>query len=133
MKLLPSRCTFCVHATMHHFTYSVTSFEATYSVLVCLLVTCHLRFLGKDRCLLRAIAVTRGGTDTEIRVSTQKLTLENKILPPLIPTLEPATFRSRARHSVLLSYPFPPPPPPPPPHPPPFHRPAIEMQLDYPC
>ena len=33
----------------------------------CLTVTCHLHFWQNDRDLLRATAVTREGTDTEIR------------------------------------------------------------------
>ena len=34
-------------------------------------VACHLHFWQNDQDLLRATAVTRGGTDTEIRVSTE--------------------------------------------------------------
>ena len=40
-------------------------------VYACLAVTCHLHFWQNDRDLLHATAVTRGGTDTEIRVSTE--------------------------------------------------------------
>ena len=40
-------------------------------VYACLAVTCHLHFWQNDRDLLRATAVTRGGTDPEIRVSTE--------------------------------------------------------------
>ena len=40
-------------------------------VYACLAVTCHLHFWQNDRDLLRTTAVTRGGTDTEIRVSTE--------------------------------------------------------------
>ena len=41
-------------------------------VYACLAVTCHLHFWQNDRDFLRATAVTRGGgTDTEIRVSTE--------------------------------------------------------------
>ena len=40
-------------------------------VYACLAVTCHLHFWQNDRELLRATAVTRGGTDSEIRVSTE--------------------------------------------------------------
>ena len=41
-------------------------------VYACLAVTCHLHFWQNDRDLLRATVVTRGGgTDTEIRVSTE--------------------------------------------------------------
>ena len=68
IKLLPSRRKFCVHnTTMHH----VTSCKATYVMCVCLAVTCHLHFWQNDRDFLRATVVTRGGTDTEIRVSTE--------------------------------------------------------------
>ena len=40
-------------------------------VHACLAVTCHLYFWQNDRDLLRATGVTRGRTDTEIRVSTE--------------------------------------------------------------
>ena len=40
-------------------------------VYACLAVTCHLQFWQNDRDLSRATAVTRGGTDTEIGVSTE--------------------------------------------------------------
>ena len=40
-------------------------------VYACLAVTCHLHFWQNDRDFLRATAVTRGWTDTEIRVSTE--------------------------------------------------------------
>ena len=41
-------------------------------VHACLAVTCHLHFRQNDRDLLRATAVTRGATDTEIRLSTEE-------------------------------------------------------------
>ena len=41
--------------------------------------------------------MTRGWNGHRIGVSTTKLTLEKKILPPLLPGFELATFRSRAR------------------------------------
>ena len=47
---------------------------------VCLAVTCHLHFWQNDRDLVRATAVTRGWK------GFRKLTLEKKILPPLIYT-----------------------------------------------
>ena len=40
-------------------------------VYACLAVTCHLHFWQNDGIFLRATAVTGGGTDTEIRVSTE--------------------------------------------------------------
>ena len=40
-------------------------------VYACLAVTCRLHLWQNDRDLLRATAVARGGTDTEIRVSTE--------------------------------------------------------------
>ena len=42
-----------------------------HKVYACLAVTCHLHFWQNDRDFLRATVVTRGGTDTEIRVSTE--------------------------------------------------------------
>ena len=45
---------------------------------VCLAVTCQLRFWHNDRDLFRATAVTRGGTDTEIRVSTESRSWRGK-------------------------------------------------------
>ena len=47
---------------------SVTSFKAIQVVRMCFAVSCHLHFWQHDRDLLRATAVTRGGTDTEIKV-----------------------------------------------------------------
>ena len=40
-------------------------------VLACLAVTCHLHFWQNDWGLVRATVVTRGGTDTKIRVITE--------------------------------------------------------------
>ena len=73
----------------------VTSCKATYirKVYACLAVICHLHFWQNDRDLLRATAVTRGRTDTEISVSTESR------LPPLQQGFEPATFQSWVRRS----------------------------------
>ena len=49
-------------------------------VYACLAVTCHLHLWQNDRDLLRATAVTLGGTDTEIRVSTESWPWRRKIL-----------------------------------------------------
>ena len=61
-------------------------------------VTCHLYFWQNDRDLLRATAVTRGWNEHRNK-STEHLSMEKKILPPLLPGLEPATFGSRVRRS----------------------------------
>ena len=64
-------------------------------VRACLAVTCHLHFWQNDRNLL-----LWGGTDTKIRVSTEKADLEKKILPPqLLQGLEPATSSSQILQS----------------------------------
>ena len=63
-------------------------------VYACLGVTCHLHFWQNDRGLLRVTAVIRGWNGYRIRVSTQSLTLQKKILPPLLPGFELATFWS---------------------------------------
>ena len=49
----------------------------------CFGVTCHLHLWRNDRGLLRATAVTREWNRVRIRVSTKKLTLNKRILPPL--------------------------------------------------
>ena len=51
----------------------------------CLGVTCHLHFWQNDRGPLRAIVVTRGAERTPNKSQHTKLTLEKKILPPLLP------------------------------------------------
>ena len=64
-------------------------------VYACLAVTCHLHFWQNDRDLLRAIAVTLGWNGYRNKSQQRKLTLEKKILPPLLLGFEPATFQSR--------------------------------------
>ena len=66
-------------------------------VYVCLDVTCHLHFWKNDQDLLRATAVTRRWNGYRNKSQHRKLTLEKKILPPLLPGLEPGTFRSQVR------------------------------------
>ena len=68
-------------------------------VYACLAVTCHLHSWQNDRDLLRATAVTWGWNRYQNKSQHRKLTLEKKILPPLLQGFEPATFRSRVRRS----------------------------------
>ena len=68
-------------------------------VYECLSVTCHLHFWQNYRGLLRATAVPRGVERTQNQSHHTKLTLEKKILPPLLPGFELATFRLRVRRS----------------------------------
>ena len=68
-------------------------------VHACIAVTCHLHFWHNDRDLLRATAVTRWWNGYRNKRHHRKLTLEKKILPPFLPGLKPATFRSRVRRS----------------------------------
>ena len=90
VKLLPSRRVLCT--TIHQLTLSLYS-KPLSKVHVCFAVTCYLHFWQNGRDLLCAIAVTRGGADTEMRVGKElKLTLEKKILPPLPSGLELAAF-----------------------------------------
>ena len=77
-------------------------------VYVCLAVTCHLHFKqNEDRNLLRATAVTRGWSGYRNKSQHRKLTLEKKILPPLLRELEPGTFWSRVRCSNHWAIPGP--------------------------
>ena len=62
-------------------------------VHACLAVTCHLHFWQNDRDLLRATAVTRGWNGYRNRSRHKKVDPGEKILPPLLQGLEPATFQ----------------------------------------
>ena len=71
-----------------------------------LAVTCHLHFWQNDRALL-VFTCYCGNTGveliyTQIKGQHRKLTMEKKILPPLLPGLEPGTFLSQA---LPLSHP----------------------------
>ena len=68
-------------------------------VYACLAVTRHLYFGQNDRDLSRATAVTRGWNGYRNKSQHRKLTLEKKILPPLLQGFEPATFQSWVWHS----------------------------------
>ena len=76
-------------------------------VYVCLPVTCHLHFWQNDRDLLCATAVTRRWNRYQNKSQHRKLTLENKILPPLLQGFEPATFQSWVRRSNHWTIPLP--------------------------
>ena len=96
MKLLPSRRVLCTpynHAPCHFMQSHIRK------VYACLAVTCHLHLWRNDRGLLRATVVTRGWNGYRNKSQHRKLTLEKKILPPLLQGFEPATFRSRVRRS----------------------------------
>ena len=85
---------FCVHhTTMHmsrHFRQSYTR-----RLHACLAATCHLHFWQNDRDLLRATAETREWSGHRNKSQHRKLTLEKKILWPLLQGFEPAAFQSQ--------------------------------------
>ena len=104
MKLLSSRRVLCTpynHAPCHFMQSHIRK------VYACLAVTCHLHFWQNDRGLLRATAGTRGWNGYRNESQHRKLTLEKKILPPLLQGFEPATFRSRVRRSNHWAIPAP--------------------------
>ena len=74
---------------------------------MCLGVPCHLLFWQNDRGLLHATAATRGCNGHRIKSQHTKLTLEKKILPPLLPGFELATFRSQVRRCNQRAIPAP--------------------------
>ena len=80
------------YTTMHLFTVSQYSKPYIWTVHVFLAVTCYLHFWQNDWDLLRATAATRGWNRYQNNSQHRKLTLEKKILPPLLPGLEPTTF-----------------------------------------
>ena len=86
-------CIPCNHAPCHFMQSHIRK------VYACLAVTCHLHFWQNDRYLLHATAVTRGWNGYQNRSQHRKLTLEKKILPPLLKGFEPATFQSWVQHS----------------------------------
>ena len=63
-------------------------------VYVCLAVTCHLHFWQNDQDLLRATAVTQGWNGYRNNSQHRKLTLEKKILLPLLLGFEATTSQS---------------------------------------
>ena len=77
-------------------------FKATYDAF--LAATWHLHLWQYAQGLLHATAVTQ-----RYRHKNQhrKLTTKTKTLPPLLPGLEPATFRSRARALTTELFPLP--------------------------
>ena len=98
---------------VHQFTVSLYLVPYIYvgCIHVCLVVsvTCHLRFLQNYLLCATAVNESQRGVEqaTKIRVINQhrKLTLEMKILLPLLPQLDPTTFRSQVLHSVPLGCP----------------------------
>ena len=76
-------------------------------VYACLAVTCHLYFWQNDRDLLCATVVTLGWNGYWSKSQHRKLTLENKILLPLLQGFEPATFQSRVQCSNHWAIPTP--------------------------
>ena len=104
IKLLPSRHVLCRpynHAPCHFMQSHI------HNVYVCLDVTCHLHFWRNDQGLLRATAVTRGWNGYRNKSQHRKLTLEKKILPPLLQGFEPATFQSQVLRSNHWAIPAP--------------------------
>ena len=89
-------CTASLVYTIQPCTRSQCHFNQSHigRVYVCLAVTCHLHFWQNERDLLHATAVTRGWNGYRNKSQHRKLTLEKKIIPPLLPGLEPETFRS---------------------------------------
>ena len=78
------------HTTMHH----VMLLHSRPQVHSPLAATCHLHFWQNDWDLLYATVVTQGWNRYRDKSQHRKLTLENKILPLLLPGLKPATFQS---------------------------------------
>ena len=83
-------------------------------VYACLAVTCHLHFGRMTGFFYVLLRYHGGGTDTEIRVSTESRPWRRKCSRrPLLRGFEPATFQSRVRRSNHWAIPLPPSPPPP--------------------
>ena len=85
-------CTPYYHAPVYTFIQSHTR-----RVHICLAVTCHLHVWQNERNLSRATAVALGWNCNRNKSQHRKLTLEKKILLPLLPGIALANFRSRVR------------------------------------
>ena len=87
--------------------YSVFIQSNIRRVHVCLAVTWHLYFWQNVRDLLRAAAVTRGRNGYRNKSQHRKLTMEEKILPPLMRDSNPGLFDQEsfplAQHDQLSS------------------------------
>ena len=93
--------------------YAKTAAEPAHSdsvesrVYACLGVTYHLHFWQNDRGLLLFFTCHCGNTGVERTPNKSqhtKLTLEKKIVPPLLPGFELATFQSQVRRSTNKLY-----------------------------
>ena len=93
---------FCVHHTTWHFMQS-----HIHKVHACLAVTCHLHFWRNDWGLLCATAVTQGWNGYQDKSQHRRLTLEKKILPPLLQGFKPVTFQPWVRCSNHWAIPTP--------------------------
>ena len=93
---VPSQCILCTP-----YNYAPCHFMQRHlrKMYVCLAATSHLRFWLTNQGLLHATAVTWGWNRYQNKSQHRKLTLEKKILPPLMQGFEPATFWSRIWHS----------------------------------
>ena len=86
--------TFCTpYTTMHH----ATSCKTTY------MFSCNMLWLRS----FTATAVTQGGTDTKIRVSTESWPWRRKFFHHSCRGFEPATFQSWIQHSSHWAIPSP--------------------------
>ena len=81
-------CTSYNHAPCHFMQSHICK------VYACLAVTCRLHFWQNDWDLSCATAVTRGWNGYRNKNQHRKLTMEKKILPPLLQGFEPTTFQS---------------------------------------
>ena len=76
-------------------------------VYACLAVTCHLHFWQNDWDISCATVVTWGWKRDQNKSQHRKLTLEKKILLPLLQGFEPTTFQSWVRRSNHCTIPTP--------------------------
>ena len=89
MKLLPSQRILCTQ-----YNYAPCHFMHSHicKVHAYLAVTCHLHFWQHGQDLLCATAVTQGWNRYRSKSQRRKLTLENKILLPLLQGFKPQLF-----------------------------------------
>ena len=96
MKLLPSQRILCTQYNYAPWHFMHSHIRKVHAYLA---VTCHLHFWQHGQDLLCAAAVTQGWNRYRNKSQRRKLTLEKKILLPLLQGFKPTTFLSWAQHA----------------------------------
>ena len=93
----PSYC--CGELVLYPFSGTWNKLQLDERIIITINCAIQLHFRQNDRGLLRLTAVTRWWNGYRNKSQHRKLTLEKKVLLPLLQGLDPGTFPSRIRRS----------------------------------